>query len=189
VFDITSDGAGRSAVAKMILSRRIAQTKPGVSGGQSSVARREQNPFPFDGRAAAEEKIAQLRSVIFAILLRVQSEEDATSWLEMVAIKIVEKKTPFGGFPPPITFALAVEVDRKGRDQIEFALEIGQRFMRPNGPDAPLNLKQIEQLREKWKLVDIQTERGMSEVLRDKKKKSAPATQVENRSGLGSVES
>ena len=91
------------------------------------------------------------------------------------------KKVPLRRSPPPISFALAIEIDRKRGDQIELSTEIGQRLVGPDRPDPPFDLEQIEQLREEGKLVDIQAQRRVSQVLKNKEEEPATAPEVEHR--------
>ena len=98
-----------------------------------------------------------------------------------MAAHIIEKKGPFGRAPPPIAFAVPVEIDRERRDQIKLSAEIRQRLVRPNRPDPALDLEEIEQLGEERKLVDIQSQTGVAEMLEDEKKKTAAATEIERR--------
>src|SRR5438105_1945832 len=98
-----------------------------------------------------------------------------------MAAHVIEKKSPLGRTPPPIAFAVAVEIDRERRDQIKLSAEIRQRFVRPNRPDPSLDLEEIEQLGEERKFVDIQPQTGVAEMLEDEKKKTAAATEIKHR--------
>src|SRR5207302_3809622 len=93
-----------------------------------------------------------------------------------------------GRVPPPIAFAVAVEIDRERCDQIKLSAEIRQRLVRPNRPDPALDLEEIEQLGEERELVDVDAQTGVAEMLEDKKKKTAAAAEVEHRERLGTMQ-
>src|ERR1700674_1141880 len=97
-----------------------------------------------------------------------------------MAAHIIEEKSPVGRSPPPNVFDITVEIDRESRDQIKLSAEIRQRLVRPNRPDPPLDLEEIEQLSEERELVDVQTQTGVAEMLEDEKKEAAAATQIEH---------
>src|SRR5207248_6743895 len=110
----------------------------------------------------------------------VSSKENAAAGIEM-ATHIIEKKGPLRRAPPPIAFAVAVEIDRERGDQIKLSAEIRQRLVRPNRPDPAIDLEESEQLGEERELVDIQSQAGVAEMLEDEKKKTAAATEIERR--------
>ena len=168
VVDITSDDTGRSAVA----SRKFYRAWGG--------ARRNQDVFSFHGRAARQEKLSQLGRVEFLVLARVQAEKNLATGIEM-ALEVVEKEGPLGRSPPPIALTFAVEIDRERGDQIELSAEIGKWLERLDRPNAALDPEKIEQLGEERELIDVQAEAGVPEVLKHEEKKSAPATEIEDR--------
>lgn len=98
-----------------------------------------------------------------------------------MAAQIIEEKSPLGRAPPPIAFALAVEIDRESRDQIKLSAEIRQRLIRPNRPDPPFDVEEIEQLGKEREFVDVQAQTGVPEMLEDENKETAAATEVEHR--------
>lgn len=98
-----------------------------------------------------------------------------------MAFQIVQEKFPLGRAPPPIAFAIAVEIDREGGDPIELAAEIGQWLEGLDRPDAALDVKQVQQPSEKRKLIDIQTKAGVPESLENEEKKAAAAAEIEDR--------
>lgn len=97
-----------------------------------------------------------------------------------MALEIVQKKSPLLRAPPPFAFAFAIEIDRERGDQIELASERGQRFVAPDRPDAPFDLKEIEQLRKKREHVDIETKSRVAQFLGNKKEEPASTTQIKD---------
>src|SRR6478672_11128512 len=97
-----------------------------------------------------------------------------------MAFQVVEEEGPFFGTPPPVLFADAVEIDRERGDEIELSPEIRQRLERLDRPHAALDLKQIQQLPEERKLIDVQPEALMPELLQNEEKEPAAAPEIQD---------
>lgn len=175
MFDITSDAAGPLAVTSLEF---IPQTIAGLSDRRR--LERKRDVLSFHGSASRQKKFEQLRRVKFLVFPGIQPEENPAAGIKM-ALEVVEKEGPLGWFPPPILFADAIEIDRERRDQIELPAQIGKRLVRLNSPNAALDLKEIEQLGEERKLIDVQTEAGVPEMLKHEEKESAAAAKIEDR--------
>src|ERR1051325_8582867 len=98
-------------------------------------------------------------------------------------LQIFKEKRPFGWSPPPIALTIAVEIDRKGGDEIEFSSQVRQRLKGVDGPEPSLDVEKVSELREERKYVDIDPQRGMTQRLGDEKEESSAAAEIENRLG------
>jgi hypothetical protein len=97
-----------------------------------------------------------------------------------MTLEVIQKEGPLWRTPPPITPALAIEIDRKRGDQIKLPFEIGERLERSDGPQPALDSEELQQSREEWEFIDIQTEPSVTEVLENEEKKAAAAAEIEH---------
>jgi len=72
-----------------------------------------------------EKELAQFLGVKAVVALAIKSEPDATTGIQ-AGRRIIEKKSPLLGTPERRTL-VAVEADHEGGNEIEFAVESGQR--------------------------------------------------------------
>ena|SRR5207248_6493784 len=104
-----------------------------------------------------------------------------------MTLQIVEEKIPFRRPPKPFRRIVQIKIDRECGDPIEFLAEIRQRLECFDPPHHARHVENIEQLREKRRLVHVETKDGMAKPFQDEQKKSAAAAKIENALGHGAM--
>src|SRR4030095_10965521 len=137
--------------------------------------------------AAANEKIAQFRRVVIAVVERIEPEENLAARGE-VLLQITQEKIPLRCPPAFLRWVIKVEVGREGGDPIELLTKIGQWFERADPPNDARNTEKLEQFGKKSDVLDIQAHYRMAEVFRDEQEKSATAPEIENAFRLCTME-
>src|SRR6266576_5745643 len=100
-------------------------------------------PFPLHFRAAADKKVAQLRSIEVARNPWIQFEVHFTSGLKVSLLQVFEQKIPLARSPPWPAVDRAIKTDRESCDPIKAVSQIRQRVERL---DHPNNAWESEQL-------------------------------------------
>ena len=192
VTDSVTDDAGRSSAKSFAFFAErsgLAELTPPLSAARAlephSVL--EENSFALDVCAAAYEKIAQFRRIVFAAVERIKPKENLAVRGE-VLLQIAQKKIPIRCPPAFLRRMIKVEVGRKCGDPVEFLAKIGQWFESADSPNYARNTEKLEQFGEKSDMLDVQTQDGMTEVFGDEQKKSSAATKIENAFRFGTME-
>jgi len=101
--------------------------------------------------------------------------------------EVVEKEFPLRDAPKSGHLVI-VKANHKGGNDIELLTQVRQRTKRLDSLNDAADTQQARNFPEHWQAIHVETNSGMTEELRDVKKVSCAAAQIENLFGTGQVE-
>lgn len=139
-----------------------------------------------DFGAAFFKEFFQLRRVKGLIVFLIKFQPDATSRLEILR-QIIEEEFPLGNFPES-RHLMIIEANHERGNDIEFFTKVRQRTERVDSLDHAVNTEQAGDFPKHRQAIHVQADSGVAEELRDVKKVSCAAAQIENLFGTRHVE-
>ncbi len=97
-----------------------------------------------------------------------------------VFVRQIVRKNSHSGICHSLAALVAVETDHVGRDHIKFWTQVGQGLIGFDSPDFPLHAEQFDHFAKSGFLIDIDSERVVTEILADVEEIAGAAADIEN---------